>query len=221
MSARPPAHRGQSPASAPRGNRSGARSDASRRDAIEALLAPVVASTGLILEDVELRAVGRRIVLRVLVDSESGVSLDQVATTSHAVSDALDLAAPLGADPFTLEVSSPGIDRPLTLPRHWQRNVGRLVAITLADGREVTGRLVTAGETAVELEVNAQGRMSTRTVALAEIRRALVQVEFSRVESADLGDDSDHADDPSDATDTDDTGDTDTDTETDTTETEV
>ena len=77
----------------------------------------------------------------------------------------------------------------------------------------------------MELEVNAQGRMSTRTVALAEIRRALVQVEFSRVESADLGDDSDHADDPSDATDTDDTGDTDTDTETDTetdtTETEV
>ena len=179
MSARPPAPRGPSPAPTTGKNRSGARSEAARRDAVVALLAPVVADTGLILEDVELRTVGRRLVLRVLVDSDTGVNLDQVATTSHAVSDALDLAAPLGPDPFTLEVSSPGIDRPLTLPRHWHRNVGRLVAITLGDGREVTGRVMSVSETGIEVSVNLKGRTSSSTLAFADIRRGLVQVEFS------------------------------------------
>ncbi len=140
MSARPPARRAPAQSSGSRGKGPG-RPDPARRDAVVALLGPVVAATGLDLEDVELRSVGRRLVLRVLVDSETGVSLDQVATASHAVSEALDDAEPLGDEPYTLEVSSPGVDRPLTLPRHWRRNVGRLVAITLVDGREVTGRV--------------------------------------------------------------------------------
>jgi ribosome maturation factor RimP len=159
-----------------------------------ALLGPVVAATGLELEDVELRSVGRRLVLRVLVDGETGVSLDQVATASHAVSEALDDAEPLGDEPYTLEVSSPGVDRPLTLPRHWRRNVGRLVAVTLVDGREVTGRVLSVDDEQVELEIDTKGRKSRRSVALADVRRALVQVEFSRVADAELDETDDNDD---------------------------
>jgi ribosome maturation factor RimP len=201
MSARQPARRPTAPPAGSRGKGTG-RPDAARRDAVAALLGPVVAATGLDLEDVEVRSVGRRVVLRVLVDSDTGVSLDQVASASHAVSEALDAAEPLGAEPYTLEVSSPGVDRPLTLPRHWRRNLGRLVAIALVDGREINGRVLSVDGEQVELEIDTKGRKSRRTVALSDVRRALVQVEFSRVADAEL----DEVDD--DGTDTDtDTGD--------------
>jgi ribosome maturation factor RimP len=178
---------------------------------VVALLTPAVQAVDLELEDVELRSVGRRLVVRVLVDSDHGVTLDEVATASRAVSDALDDSDVLGDEPYTLEVSSPGVDRPLTLPRHWRRNVSRLVAVTLADGAEVTGRIAELTDTEVRLEINLKGRLSTRTIALAEVRRALVQVEFSRVATAelddDLGDDASHDhDDDVDALDDDEPG---------------
>ncbi|MFN8169446.1 MAG: ribosome maturation factor RimP [Candidatus Nanopelagicales bacterium] len=212
MPARPPARRAPAPSSGARGGRPPRPADTgARREAVQNLLAPVVAGLGLELEDVELRSVGRRVVLRVLVDSATGVSLDDVATASHAVSEALDAAEPLGDEPYTLEVSSPGIDRPLILPRHWRRNVGRLVAVTLVDGREVTGRVLEAGDDEVELELDVKGRKSRRTLALADVRRALVQVEFSRVAAAELDDLGDEGDDGTDVTDTDDDGTDDTD----------
>jgi ribosome maturation factor RimP len=179
---------------------------------VAAVLAPAVESAGLELEDVELRAVGRRLVLRVLVDSDHGVTLDEVATASRAVAEALDTTDVLGDEPYTLEVSSPGVDRPLTAPRHWRRNVGRLVAVVLTDGRESTGRLLAVSDDAAELEVNVKGRISRTTVALADVRRAVVQVEFSRVAEADLGDETDLPDDDSDDT-SDDSQDTSDDTD--------
>jgi ribosome maturation factor RimP len=112
----------------------------------------------------------------------------------------------LGDEPYTLEVSSPGVDRPLTLPRHWVRNVGRLVAVTVTDGRETTGRLLSIADdaTSVELEANLKGRISRTTIALADVRKALVQVEFSRVAEADL-DDTDETHETDDADDVDET----------------
>jgi ribosome maturation factor RimP len=177
----------------PQGSRSGlggARPDVARRDAVHDLLAPVVSALGLELEDVELRSAGRRQILRVLVDSATGVSLDEVAAAATAVSTALDDVDVLGDEPYTLEVSSPGVDRPLTLVRHWQRNVGRLVAVTLLDGTQVTGRLRTVDDAEVALELSVKGRTSTRTIALAEVKRAVVEVEFARtVDPADETDD--------------------------------
>jgi ribosome maturation factor RimP len=185
MTARPP--QGRRPASAPR------KPDTARAEKVAGVLRPVV--TPLELESVELRTVGRRLVLRVLVDSDHGVTLDEVAVASRAVSDALDASDVLGDEPYTLEVSSPGVDRPLTEPRHWRRSVSRLVAVTLRDGREVTGRVLSATDSEVELEVNTKGRISRTTVALADVAKAVVQVEFSRVAEADLADDADDADD--------------------------
>jgi ribosome maturation factor RimP len=139
-----------------------------------------VQSTGLDLEDVEIRTVGRRIVVRVLVDSETGVSLDQVAAASTAVSEAMDADDPFGDEPYTLEVSSPGVERPLTLPRHWRRSSGRLVAVTTTKHEQVTGRVVSVTDDEVELEIDTKGRTSRRTLALADVAKAVVQVEFNR-----------------------------------------
>lgn len=187
MTARPP--EGRRPGSAPR------RPDPARRDRVLALLAPAVSAAGLVLEDVELRSVGRRTVLRVLVDSERGVTLDEVAAASQAVSDVLDSSDVLGDEPYTLEVSSPGVDRPLTERRHWRRSTGRLVAVTRRDGSSVTGRVLAVSDESVELEVVDRGRTSRTVVGLGDVARAVVQVEFSRVAEADLEGGADDGDD--------------------------
>ena len=189
MTSRPP--QGRRPGPAPQ--RSGSapkRPDPARTERVVSVLTPAVQSAGLELEDVEMRTVGRRLVVRVLVDSDHGVTLDEVAVASRAVSDALDTSDVLGDEPYTLEVSSPGVDRPLTLPRHWLRNVGRLVSVTVTDGRETTGRLLSVSDdgSTAELEVNLKGRISRTTIAVADVRKALVQVEFSRVAEAELED---------------------------------
>jgi ribosome maturation factor RimP len=177
---------------------------AKQRDAVIALLEPAVQAEGLHLEDVDLRAVGRRLVLRILVDSDSGVNLDDVARASQTISTLLDDNDPFDDESYTLEVSSPGVDRPLTLPRHWVRNIGRLVQITLANGTQVTGRVSGIEDDVVSFGIENKGRVSTQQVSLSEISKAVVQIEFSRVETADLQpivDDSDNED--TDAEDTD------------------
>jgi ribosome maturation factor RimP len=150
-------------------------------------LAPVVEGTGADLEDVSVAAAGRRSVVRVVVDRDGGISLDDVAETSRVVSealDALDTAEPglLGAS-YVLEVSSPGVSRPLTLPRHWRRAAGRLVTAVLRDGGPVTGRVLgaDAGEDgAVVLDVDGE----ERSLRYADVARGQVQVEFSRADEA-------------------------------------
>ena len=106
---------------------------------------------------------------------------------SRAVAEALDSSDVLGDEPYTLEVSSPGVDRPLTAPRHWRRNVGRLVAVTRTDARALAGRLVSVTDEADRgARVLVKGRISRATLALADVRRAVVQVEFSRTAAAGL-----------------------------------
>ncbi len=163
--------------SRPPGRRSAPGTD---RDRLVAVLSPVVAQARLDLEDVEARTAGRRRIVRVLVDSEGGVSLDEVADVSRAVSEVLDDADVLDDAPYTLEVSSPGVDRPLTLPRHWRRNRGRLVRVSLAGGDELTGRIVAVDDTEVELDLEP----GTRRVPYAGVSRAVVQVEFRALDDA-------------------------------------
>ncbi|MBM7786883.1 ribosome maturation factor RimP [Tenggerimyces flavus] len=150
------------------------------RDRVVDLLTPVLAAEGLDLEDVELKPAGRRTVLRVVVDADGGVLLDRIAELSNQIAKLLDADDPMGAGSYTLEVTSRGVDRPLTAPRHWRRNVGRLVKVTTAEGEEVTGRITEADETGAELDAAdpksaAPGRITFDTVA-----RAKVQIEFAR-----------------------------------------
>lgn len=140
------------------------------------LLAPVVAAVGYDLENVDVTPAGRRRLVRVVVDRDGGVSLDGVASVSTAVSAALDETEPLGATPYVLEVTSPGVDRPLTEPRHWRRATGRLATVTLYQGNEVTGRIVQADDDSIVLEVEG----SQLLLAHGDVRRGAVNVEFNR-----------------------------------------
>lgn len=147
---------------------------------LQALLAPLVAETGSDLEDVSVSKAGKRSVVRVLVDRDGGIDLDDVAEVSRLVSDALDeldAQDPKALGPsYTLEVSSPGVDRPLTAPRHWRRNTGRLVLATLADGTSATGRVAAADEQSLTLDLDG----SARTLRYDEVVRGVVQIEFTR-----------------------------------------
>lgn len=150
------------------------------------LVEPVVVAEGLDLEDIAVSRMGRRYLVRVTVDADGGIGHDELSDVSRAVSRALDEAedrdGELTPDSYTLELSSPGIDRPLTLPRHWQRNVGRLVAVR-AGGRQVTGRVTATDERGVTLEVNGQ----SVDASFADLGPGRVQVEFTRL--AELTDD--------------------------------
>jgi ribosome maturation factor RimP len=146
------------------------------RDRLLTLLAPVVAAQGLDLEDVTVSAAGRRRVVRVVVDRDGGVTLDHVAEVSRVVSAQLDEQDVMGAGPYVLEVTSPGVARPLTAPRHWRRAASRLVRTPLPAGGEVLGRVVRADESAVTLDVDGV----ERTFSYAEVGPGRVQVEFAR-----------------------------------------
>jgi ribosome maturation factor RimP len=140
------------------------------------LLAEPIEVLGLDLEAVELSKAGKRSVLRVAVDKDGGVDLDDIAAATREVSRLLDESDVMGGGSYTLEVSSPGVDRPLTLPRHWRRNASRLVKATLTDGEEVTGRITSADDEAAELDVDG----TPRRIELADVSKARIQIEFKR-----------------------------------------
>jgi ribosome maturation factor RimP len=151
--------------------------DAARRQ-LRTLLTPVVGTAGYDLEDIVVSAAGRRTLVRVVVDADGGVDLDGIAVVSRAVAEALDAAAPGGpafAGPYVLEVTSPGVDRPLTEPRHWRRARGRLVMVPI-DGAAVTGRVLDVDDGGVSLEIG----NSAERVSWDRLGRAKIQVEFNR-----------------------------------------
>jgi len=155
--------------------------DQTRSRLAEVLTEPL-AATGLDIEAIELTPAGKRRLLRVAVDKDGGVTLDDIAEATREVSRVLD--APDGSDvmgeqPYTLEVTSPGTDRPLTHPRHWRRNQGRLVKVTLADGRTVTGRIIESDDSRAVLDVDG----SREQVGYADVTKAKIQIEFNRKES--------------------------------------
>ena len=153
-----------------------ATAGASARAHLLDLLRPVVEAAGFDLEDVTVTAAGRRSLVRVSVDADGGVDLDDIAEISREISAALDEDGDAGfAGPYVLEVSSPGVDRPLTEPRHWRRNVGRLVTVRVGES-QVTGRVAEAGETAVVLDVDG----TRREFGYADLGPGRVQVEFNR-----------------------------------------
>ncbi len=157
---------------------------------IRQAIAPAIASLSLDLETVSVRTVGRRVLVKVIVDGDNGVNLDTVADVSRAVDDVIEESGVLGNADWTLEVTSPGIDRPLTELRHWQRNVARMVKAHLADGREVIGRIMSLDESAGVVVLQVKG--ANRKFTIADITKAIIQVEFNRTitdEELDLIDD--------------------------------
>jgi ribosome maturation factor RimP len=176
-----------------------------RQQLIE-LIGPVITAAGYDLDDLSVTAAGRRSLIRVSVDGDHGIDLDAVATISRTISDVLDDDSGTGVSftgPYVLEVSSPGVDRPLTQPRHWRRAVARLVTVGVED-QQLTGRVVSADDSTVVLDIAG----ARRNLPMAGLGPGRVQVEFSRPGDAtpgeaggeefaggDLDDDSDHDED--------------------------
>ena len=159
---------------------------AAARARVRGVIEPVVTAAGYDLEDITLSRAGRRHLLRILIDADGGITLDDVAVVSREISAALDAAdeadGEVLAGEYQLEVSSPGVDRPLTLPRHWRRNVGRLVAV---NGR--TGRVTAADDEGIVLD--------DREIRYADLGPGKVQIEFKRMDEAEFGDEADDEDD--------------------------
>ena len=171
-------------------------------DTIRPALRQPLAALSLVLDDLSITPAGRRRVVRVLVDRDLSflapsdttsrvvpLTLDEVAEATRAVSDVLDEGDLMGAQPYTLEVSSPGVDRPLQGHRAFRRNVGRLVAVVLESGDMFTGRITSVSADRVVLEVPAvkKAPASHHEVALDSITSARVQVEFGRKEDVPVG----------------------------------
>jgi ribosome maturation factor RimP len=160
---------------------------------VASVIEPVLKAMDIDLEAVKIAAAGRRRILRIVVDADGGVSLDDIAEISREVSARLDARNAMGDAPYTLEVSSPGVDRPLTQPRHWRRAIGRLVLVALTDEdhpsqREPAdgpvdheARVIDADQQSVTLEIGG----AQRTVSYSQLGPGRVQVEFGRLPEED------------------------------------
>jgi len=163
----------------PAGSRHAPSDDESR---IAEVIRPVVAAAGMDLESVRMSVAGKRRLLRIVVDGDDGVSLDDAADVSRDISALLDEASALGEVPYTLEVSSPGVDRPLIEPRHWRRAVGRLVKVKVAGEGTVEGRILAADADGVTIDL-AGGE---RRFGPGELGPGAIQIEFGRIPDAEF-----------------------------------
>lgn len=151
-----------------------------KESSLTPLLTPILAQFALELETVDVVPAGKRRLVRIVVDGDgpegAGPLLDDIAAATKAISVALDESDVTGTAPYTLEVSSRGVSRPLTLPRHWRRNTGRLVEVSTVAGDQVTGRILSSSEDAAVLDLDG----TEQEIALADVAKALVQVELNR-----------------------------------------
>jgi len=144
----------------------------SNKEQVLAVITPAIESLGFYIEDINISSAGKRGMLTVIVDGDTHLSLDQVTVATKAISEIVENLPTLGNNPFTLEVTSPGLDRPLTKPRHWRKNKDRLIKIVLTDGKEIMGRIKDSTESSVTVD--------DQTINFADIKRATLEVEFKK-----------------------------------------
>jgi len=141
-----------------------------QKEKIVAALAPIIEASGNFLEDLTITSAGKHRILTVVVDGEKHLNLDEVTAITKSLSEVVENLSEIGDLPFTLEVTSPGVDRPLTLPRHWRKNLGRLINITLNDDSKVTGRIGESTESDVQIDES--------KIKFADIKKATIEIEF-------------------------------------------
>ncbi len=137
---------------------------------ISAAIRPIIEASGNYLEELIITSAGKVKILTVIVDSDSHLNLDQITAVTKEISEVIETLEEVGDSAFTLEVTSPGIDRPLTKPRHWRKNFDRLVKITMTSGQDIQGRIGKATETTVSV--------GDQTVSFEDIKRAVLEIEF-------------------------------------------
>lgn len=144
-----------------------------KKEEISAVITPALTSIGFYLEDLTITSAGRRSIITIIIDGDSHLSLDQVTVATKAISELIENISNLGDNSFTLEVTSPGLDRPLTKPRHWQKNIDRLVKVIMLDTKEIKGRIKSANNDSVLIDEN--------NIFFVDIKRATLEVEFKQV----------------------------------------
>ena len=145
----------------------------SSKEQVAAAITSAIESLGFYVEDIAITSAGKRSMLTVIVDGDTHLSLDQVTVATKAISEIVENLPTLGNNPFTLEVTSPGLDRPLTKPRHWQKNKDRLIKIILNDGKEILGRIKDSTQSAVTVD--------EQVINFADMKRATLEIEFKQV----------------------------------------
>lgn len=143
------------------------------------LLDDEFARAGYEIEDVVIDQRSQPPRITVIADGDTALDLDTVAELSRAAADLLDAERDIDGA-YVLEVSSPGVDRPLTSEKHFRRARGRKVELTLADGSQLTGRVGEIGDGTVAVVVRSGRDWAVRPIALGEVTKAVVQVEFSK-----------------------------------------
>lgn len=144
------------------------------------LLRPAVENAGFFLEEVLVTKPGNHRIVTCVVDGRNSLNLDEVTVVSHLISELLDQSQVITDGAFTLEVTSPGVDRPITTRRHWDKNVSRIISMVMNDGNVLTARLIELRDSDATFVENIKGRMKTHIVVLADIKRAHAEVEFNR-----------------------------------------
>ena len=144
-----------------------------KKEDISAAITPALEALGFYLEDVTIISAGRRSMLTVIVDGDAHLSLDQVTSATKAIGEIVESIQSLGETPFTLEVTSPGLDRPLTKVRHWQKNINRLVKVVLLDGSEIKGRIKDVNEVSAIVD--------EKNINYSDIKQATLEIEFKPV----------------------------------------
>ena len=144
-----------------------------KKEDISAAITPALEALGFYLEDVTITSAGRRSMLTVIVDGDTHLSLDQVTSATKAIGEIVESVQSLGETPFTLEVTSPGLDRPLTKVRHWQKNINRLIKVVLLDGSEIKGRIKDVNEVSATVD--------EKNINYSDIKRATLEIEFKPV----------------------------------------
>jgi ribosome maturation factor RimP len=139
-------------------------------EVISAAIRPIIEGSGNYLEELTITSAGKVKILTVIVDSDTHLNLDQIPAVTKEISEVVEGLAELGESAFTLEVTSPGIDRPLTKPRHWRKNFDRLVKINMTSGKDIEGRIGEATETTV--------LVGDQKVSFEDIKRAVLEIEF-------------------------------------------
>ena len=146
-----------------------------KKESIVAAIEPAVNELNLFLEDVVITSAGKHSMLRILIDGETGLSMDQVTEASFKISEIIDQMPDIGQTPFTLEVSTPGAEYPLTEPRHWFKNLNRLVSVTLLDGEKFVSRITSIENEEITFTDSKENITLTK---ISDIKSAYVEIEF-------------------------------------------
>ena len=144
-----------------------------KSEEISAVITPAINALGFYIEDITITSAGRRSLITVIVDGDTHLSLDQVTVATKAISEIMETISAVGDNSFTLEVTSPGLDRPLTKVRHWQKNINRLIKVVLLDGSEIKGRIKNVNEVSATVD--------EKNINYSDIKRATLEIEFKQV----------------------------------------